>query len=370
MFYTEIGIKSFVGQDEHTDTLENLGIKGINATRLFPNRTIGAASHRYNSSRFVCVGEPSIEKEWHLRVRAIETKYKGCRFRSRLEARWAVFFDALGIKWWYEPEGFHLRFDYERFAEAWETDPFIRRPDEDISSQIYKQFDGKEYWYLPDFYLPDLHYWLEIKGPNPTREEVGKAFMFNQMLAEDAFSKLKTAKTEAEEERAAENALRRGVFILYDDIPWPYPRKGNIFGYRDFMTRSSTTDRITRDLSDADVAHPYQTLLTGEINLCWQQCPLCSEIGISKMGVLYCPECPVRMGDRMMHLLVEEWNIGGSPAMQFASSSEILWEDAEELQEAYEAKERLINWEFFTSGHKTPKLQEAYAAARSARFGG
>lgn len=41
-------------------------------------------------------------------VKAIETRYAGCRFRSRLEARWAVFFDALGVTWEYEPEGFEL----------------------------------------------------------------------------------------------------------------------------------------------------------------------------------------------------------------------------------------------------------------------
>lgn len=34
------------------------------------------------------------------------TKYAGILFRSRLEARWAVFFDALGIAWEYEPETF------------------------------------------------------------------------------------------------------------------------------------------------------------------------------------------------------------------------------------------------------------------------
>jgi len=39
-------------------------------------------------------------------IKAIETVYKGYRFRSRLEARWAVFFDALGVKYEYEPEGF------------------------------------------------------------------------------------------------------------------------------------------------------------------------------------------------------------------------------------------------------------------------
>ena len=31
-------------------------------------------------------------------IKAIETVYKGYRFRSRLEARWAVFFDACGVK--------------------------------------------------------------------------------------------------------------------------------------------------------------------------------------------------------------------------------------------------------------------------------
>jgi hypothetical protein len=39
-------------------------------------------------------------------IKAIETQYKGYRFRSRLEARWAVFFDAIGWPWDYEPEGF------------------------------------------------------------------------------------------------------------------------------------------------------------------------------------------------------------------------------------------------------------------------
>ena len=41
-------------------------------------------------------------------IKAIETRYKGYRFRSRLEARWAVFFDACNYNWEYEPEGFDL----------------------------------------------------------------------------------------------------------------------------------------------------------------------------------------------------------------------------------------------------------------------
>ena len=52
-----------------------------------------------------------------------ETLYKGIQFRSRLEARWAVFFDALGLKWEYEPEG-------------------------------YRMDDGT--CYLPDFYVHDI----------------------------------------------------------------------------------------------------------------------------------------------------------------------------------------------------------------------
>lgn len=72
-------------------------------------------------------------------MKAIETKYKGYRFRSRLEARWAVFFDALGLQWEYEPEGFDL---------------------------------GAAGWYLPDFYLPQLDSWIEIKPGNGNRDEV------------------------------------------------------------------------------------------------------------------------------------------------------------------------------------------------------
>jgi hypothetical protein len=70
-------------------------------------------------------------------MQAIETRYAGCRFRSRLEARWAVFFDRLGIRWEYEPQG---------FVVGW---PPGRR-------------------YLPDFWLPDLHLWVEVKGAAST----------------------------------------------------------------------------------------------------------------------------------------------------------------------------------------------------------
>ena len=72
-------------------------------------------------------------------MKAIETRYKGYRFRSRLEARWAVFFDAMGIEWVYEPEGFDL---------------------------------GNGVYYLPDFYLPKYDAWIEIKPKNGSMNEV------------------------------------------------------------------------------------------------------------------------------------------------------------------------------------------------------
>lgn len=43
-----------------------------------------------------------------MQIKPIPTRYNGYHFRSRLEARWAVFFDALGLEWEYEPQGFEL----------------------------------------------------------------------------------------------------------------------------------------------------------------------------------------------------------------------------------------------------------------------
>lgn len=41
-------------------------------------------------------------------MKALPTIYGGIKFRSRNEARWAVFFDAMGIKWTYEDQGYKL----------------------------------------------------------------------------------------------------------------------------------------------------------------------------------------------------------------------------------------------------------------------
>lgn len=41
-------------------------------------------------------------------LKPIQTFYNGIKFRSRLEAKWAVVFDELGVKWKYEAEGYEL----------------------------------------------------------------------------------------------------------------------------------------------------------------------------------------------------------------------------------------------------------------------
>jgi nucleoside 2-deoxyribosyltransferase len=90
-------------------------------------------------------------------LKPIETVYRGYRFRSRLEARWAVFFDTLAIPWEYERQGFDL---------------------------------GNDGWYLPDFFLPTLDWndwtyydsnhgvWVEVKREGVTETEMSKTRAF------------------------------------------------------------------------------------------------------------------------------------------------------------------------------------------------
>ncbi len=53
-----------------------------------------------------------------MKTTAIQTSYKGYRFRSRLEARWAVFLDVAGAQWEYEFEGYDL-------GDAWYLPDFM-----------------------------------------------------------------------------------------------------------------------------------------------------------------------------------------------------------------------------------------------------
>ncbi len=73
-------------------------------------------------------------------MKAVPTRYDGTLYRSRTEARWAIFFDCAGISFLYEPDGYRL---------------------------------GSE-TYLPDFWLPGFDMFFEVKGQEPTGEEAAR----------------------------------------------------------------------------------------------------------------------------------------------------------------------------------------------------
>jgi len=78
-------------------------------------------------------------------IQPLETRWKGFRFRSRLEGRFAVFFSTLGLRFEYEPEGFDL---------------------------------GSAGRYLPDFYLPDVRWFAEVKPSTFLTAEEDKVAAF------------------------------------------------------------------------------------------------------------------------------------------------------------------------------------------------
>lgn len=121
-------------------------------------------------------------------MKAIETMYAGTLFRSRLEARWAVFFDELGIKWEFEPEGYVVGL----------SDPIA-----DADRTVH---------YLPDFYLPNTETWVEVKGDEDRldRDLLCAASDYGQGLP------------------GTDNSLgtKRGILVL-----GPIPRPGSLYGH-------------------------------------------------------------------------------------------------------------------------------------------
>ena len=232
---------------------------------------------------FVDYSAPAIPSpEASYGIKAIPTTYKAVPFRSRLEARWAVFLDSLAVDWRYEHH------------------PFLLAP------------TGEGY--LPDFYLPEYSSWIEVKPPYPNRDAQRKVCLFTCGLAHDPA-------------RSHERA-----YILYGDIPWPYPKKGNILGFRPNW---------------ADGESPT---ITG---LCWQVCPICDQLMIGSINEMQClgcmPELDVLLDDALKKVpSISDYArvVEIVPAMLAAGG----------------------DTNFFRGGHRNLKLREAYAAARSARF--
>lgn len=93
-------------------------------------------------------------------ITAIETEYLGYKFRSRLEARWAVFFTEAHIPFEYEPEGYEI--GMERHAEGCRI--YNRERGQFLDEDYECMCDGGRTKYLPDFWLPETETWVEVKG--------------------------------------------------------------------------------------------------------------------------------------------------------------------------------------------------------------
>ena len=81
-------------------------------------------------------------------IQPIPTTYRGTNFRSRLEARWAVFMDTAGVEWVYEPKLYDL---------------------------------GNGTRYLPDFWVPGLKAHIEVKPPHVPREAWEKTWLLSSL---------------------------------------------------------------------------------------------------------------------------------------------------------------------------------------------
>lgn len=146
------------------------------------------------------------------RIGAIETEYAGVRFRSRLEARWAVFFDALGLKWEHEPEAYT---------------------------------DGTT-WYTPDFWLPELELFWEVK-PNADYDRTKP-----KMLVEVTGSEIVVSTGSPAECRGGDLVSAVGGLEVDHWIPWEVDDeiremfetdRGKPASRREFSTDDAELDR-------------------------------------------------------------------------------------------------------------------------------
>lgn len=146
-----------------------------------------------------------------IKLTAIPTLYAGIEFRSRAEARWAMVFDALALQWQYEVEGFNL----------------------------------PTRWYEPDFWLPGLSAFAEIKGGSWQFDDVAQV-----KASELAVHSRRPVLTCAE----ITPALELGAFV---------PDATSPVGYVEY--RCSLTESALRGRLWLDVDAPSWTVVTGPL---------------------------------------------------------------------------------------------------------
>ena len=153
-------------------------------------------------------------------IKAIQTEYNGYKFRSRLEARWAVFFDTLGIEYEYEPEGYELK-------------------------------NGMKY--LPDFYLPDLNLWVEVKG-----------FL-----------------TEYDEEKIRNFAIGKRVALLREI---PNPKQDEIFNVISWSPYGENGKFLAGEMYSGEICKNGEPMYIWDAPYAFCVCPACGKIGYEFEG--------------------------------------------------------------------------------------
>ena len=139
------------------------------------------------------------------KIKALETVYRGNRFRSRLEARWAVFFHSMGIGYQYEPEGFDL---------------------------------GGGLYYLPDFYDPVARWWYEIKPPIPPKpREMKKA----RLLCAQTQKRVLLVSGEPWIDFDRDHVMTGNSYVMLRIVP---NNEGAIVGCESIFTRSTIDNSL------------------------------------------------------------------------------------------------------------------------------
>lgn len=137
------------------------------------------------------------------KLKAIETIYKGYRFRSRLEARWAVFFDTLGIEWEYEPEGYILN-DGTHYLPDFLLHNFEGR----IKGDLYVEVKGKAT-------IDDFNKIMGFSGYDPENNPI----VANPILVLGA---IPNGSTIDEINRSIEDIAYEGIHLDNNKILYPF----------------------------------------------------------------------------------------------------------------------------------------------------
>jgi hypothetical protein len=87
-------------------------------------------------------------------MQALETVYRGIKFRSRTEARIAIFLQELHANWEYEPEGVKLPYSGNYLPDFWVSNFPVREIDKTSTEKV--------------------SFWLEVKGAPCTLDEITK----------------------------------------------------------------------------------------------------------------------------------------------------------------------------------------------------